>query len=448
MMTLSPGDHREVIALFRYHLLADLLFRPLSRGELKAELQRISTTPVRAPDADATRTVSVATLERWLRAWRQGGLAALKPAERADRGRARALNADAKALVLDIRRAYPTASAEVILRSLVEEGRLAPKLLTATTLRRLFAEHDLHRVARGRVGGERRQRLPWQMPDANMLWHGDVCHGIALGTGRKTALRIHGLLDDASRYLIALEAHSSEKEVDLLGLLVDALRREGRPDGLYLDNGSTYRGDTLAVACARLSIGLRHARPYDPQARGKMERFWKTLRSQCLDFITPEHTLADVNQVLQTFRERYHDTAHAGLADGKTPREVYAARQRADIRLTEAQLESALTVVEKRRVRNDSTLSVGGRLLELVDAAFLAGHVVTVKRCLVPGLPGAESAWVEHEGRRLTLRPVDSVRNAHRKRHGLPVTVDVGATTVDWNPIPGKTRTTGPGGAP
>ena len=81
-------------------------------------------------------------------------------------------------------------------------------------------------------------------------------------------------MDDASRYVVALEAHHTEREVDMLGLFVRALRRHGKPDALFLDNGSTYRGDTLATACARLGITLVHARPYDPQARGKMERFW------------------------------------------------------------------------------------------------------------------------------------------------------------------------------
>ena len=71
----------------------------------------------------------------------------------------------------------------------------------------------------------------------------------------------------------------------MLSLLVDALREYGRPRTLYLDNGSTYRGEALAVACHRLSIRLAHAQPYDPQARGKMERFWRTARERCIDHL-------------------------------------------------------------------------------------------------------------------------------------------------------------------
>jgi putative transposase len=68
------------------------------------------------------------------------------------------------------------------------------------------------------------------------LWHGDVCHGPSLTLeGRTLPLRLHALLDDASRYVVALEAHHSEREMDMLGLLVRALRRHGKPDALYLD---------------------------------------------------------------------------------------------------------------------------------------------------------------------------------------------------------------------
>lgn len=75
------------------------------------------------------------------------------------------------------------------------------------------------------------------------------------------------MLDDASRYIVALEAHHAEREVDMLGLMVRALRRHGSPQSLYLDDGSTYRGETMAIACARLNGTLIHARPYDAPAR-------------------------------------------------------------------------------------------------------------------------------------------------------------------------------------
>jgi len=87
-----------------------------------------------------------------------------------------------------------------------------------------------------------------------------------------------------------------------------------RPEALYLDNGSTYTGEVLATLCSRLSIGLLHASPYDPQARGKMERFWRTLREGCLDHLGTPGSLHDVPVRLLVFLgKHYHVAPHASL---------------------------------------------------------------------------------------------------------------------------------------
>ncbi|MBE7449464.1 MAG: DDE-type integrase/transposase/recombinase [Kofleriaceae bacterium] len=84
-------------------------------------------------------------------------------------------------------------------------------------------------------------RLRWQAEHPGALWHGDVCHGPSLRIGSTTRpLRVHALLDDASRFIIAIEARHSEREPDMLALFLAAPGRHGAPDGLYLDNGSTW----------------------------------------------------------------------------------------------------------------------------------------------------------------------------------------------------------------
>ena len=415
--TLVPRDHAEEIALFRSQVIGPLSRSELVHGELRAELVALSQQRFRPPGSDHSRTYSVPTLERWLYRYRQGGLPALIPKARSDRGYGQKLTPQQRELLCDIRREHPRASAALILRTLVLDGRLAKDELHESTLRRFYAEQklcaaDLCAPTKGK------QRLRWQAERPNALWHGDVCHGPALMlAGVPRPLRIHALLDDASRYIVALEAHHSEQEVDMLGLMVRALRRHGAPDALYLDNGSTYRGQVLRLGCERLGITLLHAKPYDPQARGKMERFWRTLRQGCLDFLGQSASLHDVNVRLLAFVDQHYHKAPHGALLGKSPAQVYAALS--DLEpdpLTEEAIRQALTVHERRRVRKDSTLSLDGNLFEL-DQGFLAGQLITVVRCLVPG---AGPPLVEHEGQRLALHPVDPVHNAHRKRLSAP----------------------------
>jgi len=431
-MDISPADDAEAVAIYRATVIGPLMHRLLTHGQLAAELRALSEQRFRPPGAASTRTYSVPTLERWLYAFRSSGLDGLRPSPRSDQGFAQDLTEELRALLLDIRREHPDASVPLILRTLVDEGRLEEGKVSEPTVRRLYAAAGLRRRA-ARPEGESKTRLRWQAERPGALWHGDVCHvtGCTVG-GKTTPVRIHGLLDDASRYVVALEAHTTEKEIDMLGMTVDTLRREGRPDGLYLDNGATYRGDILKTACARLGITLLHARPYDPEARGKMERFWRTLREGCLNYLGAVASLADINTTLRAFLDkRYHPAPHAGLM-GKSPAKVYAARPAGEGAVDDKALRVALTERTRRRVSGDNIVSVDGVLWQL-DQGYLAGQIVTVARCFVAP---SEAPWVEHEGKRLVLHPVDPESNARRKRplRGGPA-ASKPTRPVDFNPL-------------
>lgn len=431
---LKPKDQAEAVALFRSEVVGQLVRRELDRGELRDELRRLSHTRFRPPGSKATRSYAAVTLERWYYRYRRDGLAALRPQSRGDRGHGQQLTAAQRQLLLDIRREHRCASVPLILRTLVAEGRLQGEAVSAATVRRLYVQEGLDRIAL-RDGDGPTTRLRWQAERPGALWHADVCHAppIIVG-GKKHPVRIHGMLDDASRYVVALQAMPYERELDMLHLLAGALRRQGRPDALYLDNGSTYRGDVLRLGCERLGITLLHAAPYDPQARGKMERFWRTLREQCLHFMGELASLHEVNVRLWSWLDmHYHRAPHAGLL-GRVPAELWqgAQQHRQPDGLDESQLRSALTVRERRRVRRDTTVSLAGRTFQL-DQGFLAGRVVTLSYCMLDEPP---APIVELDDRHYALHLVDPVHNATVKRpprrsaeNGASVPV-----TTDFNP--------------
>jgi putative transposase len=410
--SIAPKDHAEAVALFRSEIIGALTRRELDRGELASALLELSQQRFRPPRATATKAYSVATLERWYYAYKSGGLDALRPAPRSDRGRCRDLTLEQRKLLLAIREEHPSASVPVILRTLVAQGRLQRGAISPSSVRRFYREQGLDRVSL-RHGTRTKVRLRWEAERPGALWHGDVCHGAALLVlGKSLPVRIHALLDDASRYVIAIEAHHTEREIDMLGLMVRAVRKHGPPDALYLDNGSTYRGHTLSLACARMGSALIHAKPYDAPARGKMERFWRSLRESCLDFTGSLTSLHDLNVRLWAWVDQhYHLSPHAGLM-GATPASVYDDTPRLADSFDEAALRKALTVHVRRRVRRDSTLPMDGVDWE-TDLHFLASRLVTVSRCLVDP---TEPPWIEHEGRVHKLHVVHPKANATRPR--------------------------------
>jgi transposase InsO family protein len=430
MTELKPMDHAEEVATHRHAVIGPLCARELTRGALAQTLRELSQTRFRAPGAILTRCYSVPTLERWYYSYRAHGLIGLKPRGRGDRGRGRKLTPALRTLICDIRREYPSASASLIVRTLETDGRLQRGLVKPGTVQKFLKQAGLDRIA-VRDGAGATTRLRWQaaLPDA--LWHADVCHGptLVLGTVR-TPIRIHGMLDDCSRYGVALEAHDSETESDMLRVFIRALRTHGRPDVLYLDNGSTYRGDVLRTACARLGITLLHAQPYDPQARGKMERFWRTLREKCLNHLGTIGSLDELNAKLRVFLERHYlPEPHAGLM-GRTPNGVYAPSARTPNYVTEAALHDALLVRERRRVRRDTTVSIEGNIYEL-HQGFLAGRVVDIVYSL---LAEPITPEVEYEGKRYPLHVVDPEKNARLKRPLKNPAHDPAKAPVEFDP--------------
>jgi len=433
MDKLEPKDHQEAVAVFRSQLIGALVAEDLPWGVLQGELRKLSQKRVRPPGSPRTRTFSVPTLERWYYAMKAHGVKALMPRKRSDRGRAKALPEELRTLLLDIRREHPTASVPLILRTLVLDGRLKKGTISAATVRRLYADHGLDRLSRQQAS-ERGGRRRWEAKRPGILWHADVCYGPNLTIkGRKVPLRIHALLDDASRYVVAIEARHTEQQIEMLQLMTKALAEHPKPRMLFLDNGSTYSGDALATACSRLDIQLIHARPRDPQARGKMERFWRTLQEGCLDHMGTLGSLHDVQVRLLAFLDRhYHTAPHAGLM-GRSPAAVYSEAKRRDQDIVSTKtLYEALTVRGRRRVRRDTTFSVAGVDWE-IDQGYLAGRLITVARSL---MRPTDPPWVEHEGRRFEVHRVDPKANAGKKRriHPDPKRPKRGIDSVPFDP--------------
>src|SRR6184192_1683334 len=82
-------DEQEQVALHRWAVIAEAAGEKLAARERGALVRQIATRSQAHPDG-SQRTYSRGTIDRWLRAWRAGGLNALKPAERSDTGTARA----------------------------------------------------------------------------------------------------------------------------------------------------------------------------------------------------------------------------------------------------------------------------------------------------------------------------------------------------------------------
>ena len=368
----------ERIALFRYGVIAELVNGPLAPGEKEKTLARLSQKEWAIPGTNR-REIARSTMRDWAAAYQAMGLDGLKPVPRSDAGSSRAIPETVQDLLLAMRKERPKASVDSLCRAMRLSGKIPADLrLAPSTVHRVLAAHGAPTVPAGTSEPDARA---FTHPHANDLWTSDVMHGPHLlipgrHDGNKTYLL--AFLDDATRMVPHAAFYASENAACFQDALKQGILRRGVPRRLYTDNGSTYRTHHLEVICATLAIVLIHSRPHKPRGRGKIERFFRSVRSAFLPHVTPEMltSLATLNRVFWAWLEaEYHHTAHGGL-DGKTPLDRFL-EDRALTRPAPEDLDALMRMKVTRKINRDRTIKLDTRLYEAPDG--FAGEVVEVR---------------------------------------------------------------------
>jgi transposase InsO family protein len=424
-------ERRKNEALFRYAVLGDLVTRELSRGELGRGLSERAAKVWRCPDG-RERRIAVKTLQEWLYRYKHHGFDGLLPAVRRDCGRTRVLRAEIEELILKMKYEDPGRSAPLIHRELELTGRLRRGEVSTSTIRRVLRRAGL---SGPRMEVERPARLRWQASCCGELWQGDALHGPSLfdpASGRAVRVKIFALLDDRSRLVPYVRGDFHETQTEFLRVLLGAVLRRGIPRAILLDNHGSFTGSDVTVAAAKLGVRLVFARPHDGPSKGKIERWWRTLRAHVLDRLdlTRVTTLDDLNMRLSAWVEtEYNTRPHAGLG-GRTPLEVWE-EDAEEIRWVDdpAQVEAAFTDKLTRQVRADSTCQVHGCTYEVPPE--LRGRSVEIHYSLLH--PGR--LWVEDGRTRIPIREVDPEANARRARRGKPSEKKEDSPPTGLNPV-------------
>jgi len=97
---------------------------------------------------------------------------------------------------------------------------------------------------------------------------------------------------------------------------------------LYCDNGAVYVSSHLQLVCARLGIALVHSKPYDSPARGKIERFWRTVRQGFLPRVHREqnYSLQQFNQLFADWLDKQYHRRIVTVGTPVTRRPPYRSR--------------------------------------------------------------------------------------------------------------------------
>jgi putative transposase len=307
----------EKLALFRYGLIASLVIEKLPRGELSRRAEEIASRHYDIP-CSKRHVVSVDTLLDWASRYRNGGFEALAPKPRQDRGQSRTINPQLASLIERLKRENPHRTGTTLLRELALSSGNDESPVSASTLYRFLKQRGL---------SEKQLLAPpahkkFEAEFGNQIWQADMLFGpwVERPDGGRRQVFLHATLDDASRLVPHAQFYSSQALDAVLDCLRQAIAARGIPIRLYIDNARMYQSPQLSRIAASLGTLIVHSRPYQPEGRGKIERFFRTVREQFIANLDPKHTLtlAQLNDRLWAWVENsYHDSEHSAL--GTTP---------------------------------------------------------------------------------------------------------------------------------
>ena len=351
---------REDVALFRFGVISDLVCSRLAPGETAERIREKSQQRWHIPSSCRTR-ISSSTIRRWVLLYENSGrqLSSLYPQSRSDQGRSRRVDEETILSLVKLRKELPGLPVARLLEEMEKRHLSPPDMgISLTTAYRILKQEGLG----GKKPIEKVDRRRYEAQYPNDIWQSDVMHGPrVMASDKKRKTYLIAFLDDHSRLLPHAEFYLSERLDNYLDAFRKALLARGVPRKLYVDNGAAFRSRHLERVCASLGIALVHTPPYIPQGRGKIERFFRTVRSQFLSCFLGE-TLRDLNETLDLWiREQYHQRNHSSTA--QTPFNRFVDHIEL-IRTPPADLEDHFRKELRRRVTKDRTVSLNGRLFE------------------------------------------------------------------------------------
>ena len=269
--------------------------------------------------------ISPQTAYKWLARFAQQGASGLADASRRPLHSPAATPQALQQAVLALRRQHPAWGGRKIARRLQDLGlgSLAPSTVTAILHRHGLINPEASAAAQ-----------PWQRfehEQPNALWQIDFKGPVETPGGRCHPLT---LLDDHSRFNMALRACARQQAAAVREQLTEVFRTYGLPVRINADNGAPWGSprepgqvSALALWLIRLGIRVSFSRPYHPQTNGKDERFHRSLKAEVLN----GRSFANLNQAQAAFdhwREVYnHQRPHQALGMA-TPASRYRMSER------------------------------------------------------------------------------------------------------------------------
>ena len=398
------------VAQFRFALIAPVIQDLFPDASKTAYYKRVTENPLKLPDG-TTKEYDYKTVEKWVSQYRLGGIDALMPRERSDKGTSRALPDTAIEEIYRLKEALPRLNATQIHQKLIADSFI-PATVSVDAVQRFIKHNDLKSARNPNV----RDRKAFEEDMFGKMWQADTCylpHITEDGQCRRVYCVM--IIDDHSRLLVGGELFYNDNAANFQKVLKDAIATYGIPDKLYVDNGGPYCNEQLSLICGSVGTVLLHTRVRDGASKAKVERHFRTLKERWLYTldIASISSLSEFNSLLKDYMRSYNTTFHTGI--GCTPFSRYQdTKSHSRTPQSRDWLDECFLNRITRKVNKDSTVSVNKVSFDVpmqfismkVDIRYQPADMAT--------------AFILYEGKHYPLLRTDKNANCHTKRNNVP----------------------------
>lgn len=352
------------------------------------------------------------TISTWYYRYKKNGVTGLDIKTRSDKGKVRKITPEELLEAINVvipRFRHGKYTKLDLYRLCIKEGLLSNNQISQTNFYRYIKEYELLSAD---ISEKNKRRLAFSMQYANQLWQADTLFGPYIKIdGKNIQTKLIAFIDDASRVICHGEFFLSETSWDLVSAFRSAIYKRGIPEQLYVDNGACYSSLELKNVCDRIGCILRFTPVRDAAAKGKIERFFHTVRMQFLSQFLDLTDLKELNkQLTRWIEDEYNSRTHS--AHQMKPVDRFALDQsRINFLSPSKESDELFYAEETRTVKNDNTFSF--KSIRYETPVHLAGKKIKIlfdRRKYNPIV-------IFYKGQRLgiagTLNPV---ANANRKK--------------------------------
>ena len=404
---------REAVALKKFSLISPILNDQVDNH--KKYLEGICKSPIEMPYY-GLKMYAPKTLSNWVSEYTSYGIEALKPGHRNDKGKSRKIDTELALKIKERHTEFPRMKGNLLYETLVGEGLIKPESISLSTFYRFIEDMSIN-------SGNDTEDPPPEMKRfshecINELWQTDLMYGPYIKVDKKKLQTyLLSYIDDASRLCTYSKFYYAQDFASLRASLKEAVLRRGVPRLLYTDNGKIYRSQQFEYMCASIGCKVLHAKPFMPNQKGKIERFFRTVRSRFLSKIDTNN-IKDIDELnekhFQWLEEDYQRKQHSSI--GMSPLDFFMS-QVSKVKMVSdvKQLNEAFLLRVSRKINKDATFALEKVLYETEQ--IYAGKRLEVRYDPEWINSSSISVLLYDEGKKVgEARKVNLHENAHVKR--------------------------------